>query len=130
MKLETALGISNPSHEEDELKRTADELGLSYKALLRAYESGSLEALPDVDWKQMKNTESWGTTSLKDAERIADSYDKDWQSILKALKNKNEIEAPIVLYRNNEPPYLIAGNTRLMFMRAMKIRPKVFKIKL
>ena len=131
MKLENALGrFTNPTHEEDELKRTANDLKINYKSLLKAYKSGSLGKLSNTDWKQMENTESWTTTSLRDAKRIANSYDKNWKSIAQGLKNKKTIEAPIVLYRLNQTPYLVAGNTRLMFMRAMKLKPKVFKVKL
>jgi hypothetical protein len=116
------------SKEESELRRTADEENLNYNRLLQAYQLGSLETLSEHDWKRMKNTESWDTTSLQKVKKVADSYGRDWNSLIKAFKQNKVIEAPIVLYRKGEAPYLVAGNTRLMCMRAMQIRPQIFKM--
>lgn len=116
--------------EEGELEKASEELGLSLKRLVEAFHLGELRPLSDGDWKRMNNTESWGTTSMEKVKEKSEYYERDFQSLTKAFKQNNSIEAPIVLKRQDATLYLVAGDTRLMCMRAMGIKPSVYVISL
>jgi hypothetical protein len=114
----TSLRFSAPSLPkiEKKLREVADELKLDYKQLLKAYQLGAIE---DVSNKTLDRIDI--NTDVTDS--------KEWNDLLKAFKQNNTVEAPILLYRENYPPQLIDGATKLGCMKVMKIEPKVFKIR-
>ena len=46
---------------------------------------------------------------------------------LQKTQSGGTLPAPIVLMQNNEP-YLVGGNTRLMVSRAMGVQPMILKV--
>jgi len=109
----------------EEFERTAEDLRIDKNKLIEAFKKGKLITLQDDVWEKIQNTDSWETTTLKDAQRLAKEYGKNLHSLIEA----KELPAAIVL-KNKNDYYLIAGNTRLMYSRANKINPKIFLITL
>lgn len=116
--------------EMEEIKRTAEELGLSLKELLAATQKGTLVVLDDRLWSQMENTDSWQTTNMDTVQQLGIEYERDVDQLVQAMKQGKTLPAPLVLIKPDGVPYLVGGNTRLMVSRALGIRPKVFLIKL
>jgi hypothetical protein len=110
----------------EELERTANELELNILHLKRAWRSGSLKTLKKEEWKNLENSDSWKTDSIERAIQLAKKYDRDIDSILLA----NKLPAPAILFRENEKPYLVSGNTRLMVCRALGYVPTIFSIEI
>ena len=116
-------------HEKGELQRTAEELQLAYPTLERAFDNAQLESLSDADWSLMTNTDSQGTWTKDDVITHIGS-NRDCTKIFGGLENGDELPAPIVLLRDNEPPYLIGGNTRLLACKALKIQPQILAVRI
>jgi hypothetical protein len=121
-------------HEHEELHRTAQELEIPYQGLLKSFFDGRLELLTDGEWMAMENTESFRVKNNDEARSIAKKYGRygadpnEWRLLLMGFANGDPVEAPIVLYRQDHNPYLVAGNTRLSLMRGNGITPMVWKI--
>ena|GEM_PF-3342051 len=114
--------------EVSEIYRTAEALKIDRKVLMKIVkESETLETLDDETWKRMKNSDSWETVTVDEANGRAYDYDRDIASVFEAMGK--ELPAPIVLMHDGTP-YLIAGNTRLMASRALKVRPKVLMVRM
>jgi len=122
-----------PTLEEEkaEIERTADELKIDVKTLLQAFEKAELEELADKDWLALQNTQSSDpNTTIKDARYICKGYGRNFKRIEKGLRNGHTFPAPLVLYRKNQPPYLIGGNSRLLGCRGLGLRPTVLALRL
>jgi hypothetical protein len=81
--------------------------------------------LSDDIWSKLENSDSYEVTSLDDAIKLAKQYDKDWKPTLDAIKNGTIIDPPMILNYDKTRYYLVGGNTRLMFYKALDIEPKV-----
>jgi hypothetical protein len=112
--------------EESEINRTAKALKLDPKALMKTVRGSKLEMLDDKTWKRLKNSDSWESDTVDEANGRAYDYDRDIASVFEGMGK--ELPAPIVLMHKNTP-YLIGGNTRLMASRALKVRPKVLMVR-
>lgn len=131
---------TGPSIEEemDEIERTSEALGLNIEALVTAAENATLEELDEKDWVTMINTDSkdasWKIEEVKEwlKSRTIDGQDdtRDIDRLLSGYEMGNRIPAPIVLFRQGEPPYLIAGNSRLLVARAKGDTPKILAIRM
>jgi hypothetical protein len=119
-----------PSIEEErhELERTAEAFGIEASELIEAAKQSKLEALDVQTWSQLENTDSYETDTIEKATELAHGYNRDIKSIEAALGSK--LPAPIVLFKDDEPPYLVAGNTRLMVARAYGITPQVLAVRI
>jgi hypothetical protein len=113
------------AREHEEVMRTAEENNLSPTAVERAFKHAKTVKLTDSLWESLENTDSWETTSLEKAAALAESYGRDWESIVDGLTSGAEIPRPLVLKKKDGSLALVAGNTRLMVMRALGIRPEV-----
>jgi hypothetical protein len=107
--------------ENEEIERTADELGLPYDVVYNSFASGKEVTLTDEMWSRLENTDSYDIDSEEEAIELAHHYGKDIQSILAAEKTP---PALILQYSPNKY-YLVGGNTRLMVARAKGINPQV-----
>ena len=118
------------SEEYEEMERTSEDLGIDLHEIEDGYENGSLIDLTDDIWEKMENTDSWNIRDLQHAKEYAEEYDKDIESIIEGFESGNRLPAPIVLIKSDGVPYLIAGNTRLMVARALKVIPKVVMVRI
>ncbi|MEK7648103.1 MAG: hypothetical protein AAB384_03670 [Patescibacteria group bacterium] len=116
--------------EQGEFFRTAEELHVNAGELLVACEQGALEPLSDSDWEVMMNTDSRDTTWQLQEVITHIGSKRDVDKIIEGFQTGAGIPAPVVLFREGEPPYLIGGNTRLLVARAMGIRPKIWAVHL
>ena len=107
--------------ENEEIERTADDLGLPYDVVYNSLVNGDEVTLTDEIWSRLENTDSYDINSEEEAIELAQYYGKDYKSILSAEKTP---PALILQYSPNKY-YLIGGNTRLMFARAKGINPQV-----
>jgi ParB-like chromosome segregation protein Spo0J len=122
--------------EEEEFELTASEIGDDYEetlsSLINGYWNSTIEVLTDEEWSQMENTDSWGLETEEAIYNVIGGYGRSNERILKhslePLRNGGVVETPIVLYMENYPPYLIAGNTRLSACKVLGITPMVTKI--
>lgn len=118
------------SEEHEEMERTSKELGIDLQEIVDGYKNGSLEELNNDMWQMMENTDSWDIKDLEAARRYAEEYGKDIENIIDGFKKGKELPAPIVLIKDDKVPYLIAGNTRLMVAKALKVVPKVVIVRI
>ena len=115
-----------------EIERTAHTFVASeaeYPAKLRevidSISTAEFEELTQEMWAQLENTESWEQVRpghIEDAQKFAEEYKRDWQSLLQAMKEGSPIKAPIIIVNPDGIPYLVSGNTRLMLSRALEVR--------
>lgn len=112
--------------EESEINRTAKTLKIDPKALMERVKGSKLEVLDDKTWKKLKNSDSWESDTVDEANGRAYDYDRDIASVFEGMGK--ELPAPIVLMHKGTP-YLIGGNTRLMASRALKVRPEVLMVR-
>ncbi len=123
--------------EHGELERTAEELGMSLEDLIEAFQRGQLEELPADTWRTLQNADSRDETWTLDEvlkwiperNEIQDDEPRDVDRVVKGFDLKNNMPSPVVLFRTNQPPYLIGGNTRHLVARAKKIIPKIFALR-
>ncbi|MGB0757859.1 MAG: hypothetical protein ACPGO5_05440 [Patescibacteria group bacterium] len=129
-----------PSLEEElgELQNAAENLGIDERVIISAFESGALEELADEDWSSMVNAdsrdESWTLPEVRDwikeRNNLQSDNDRKVDMIIEGFEAGASLPAATVLYRHNERPYLIGGNTRLLVARGKGIRPHVFALRL
>ena len=111
--------------EESEIERTAQEFNIPLEDLKYAFIAGGMIILSDDIWSKLKNTDSYDIKSLKDAIRLAKKYGKNWESTLAGIKAGKTLDPPMILNYDKTKYYLVGGNTRLMFYKALGITPKV-----
>lgn len=76
-------------------------------------------------WGKLENTDSYKVKSLEEAEKIAKTHGKDFESIIQEIEANKSSPAPIIIKWENNAYELISGNTRLMIANAIKIIPEV-----
>jgi cytidyltransferase-like protein len=113
------------AREESEIERTADVFNIPLEDLKYAFIAGSMVILSDDIWSKLENSDSYEVTSLNDAIKAAKGYGKNWKPTLDAIKNGTIIDPPMILNYDQNRYYLVGGNTRLMFYKALGIEPKV-----
>lgn len=121
--------------ERGEFERTSEELGIPIERLVEAFHRASLEELSDADWNQLQNADSRDPSWTLDdviAYRTTDDRPerRDVLRIVEGMKRGDALPAPIVLYRDGRPPYLVAGNTRLLVARTSGRRPSVLAVRI
>lgn len=104
------------------------------KALERFYSKSNLTELTDIIWKNLENTDSYAIHNLDDIKKaimgnFASSGSRDVESVIKEFLS-GSVRAPIILcYNSNKNYTLVAGNTRLMVARMLRVKPKCVFIK-
>jgi len=111
--------------EEEEIERTAQEFNVPIPDMQYAFIAGNIVVLSDDIWSKLENSDSWEVNSLEDAVKLANKYGKDWKPTLTAIKANKAINPPLVLNYDKDKYYLVGGNTRLMFHKALNKIPKV-----
>ncbi len=116
--------------EEEEITRTAHALGISVKLIANAFEKAGLEELNDAVWSAMKNCDSreGGWTIERVKQHLQGSRDVEW--LEKIIKGNKSLDAAGVLFRSNERPYLMWGNSRLLVCRVTNVHPQIVAVRL
>jgi len=111
--------------EESEIERTAEHFNIPIPDVRYAFTAGSMAVLSDNIWSKLENSDSYEVNSLDDAIKLATEYGKDYKPTLDAIKADKTINPPMVLNYDKDKYYLVGGNTRLMFYKALGKTPKV-----
>lgn len=121
------------SAEQEEFERTIREFDSSRKRFLtnlaylkEQYKTASVIELSNEDWKAMQNTDSWETTTRKKIQLAinANNESRDLTRVFNQFA-AGKVKAPIAIRLEDNTLYLVAGNTRLMIARVLKISPKI-----
>lgn len=128
-----------PSFEEEmgEFEGASERLGISVELLREAFDQASLEDLMDADWSELQNSDSrdpsWTLDEIVQwlGNRKIDGADqsRDVDRLLQGFDSGSELPAPIVVFRKDAPPHLVAGNSRLLVSRAKGVTPKVLALR-
>jgi len=113
------------ANEESEIERTAEHFNIPIPDVRYAFTAGSMVVLSDDIWSKLENSDSYEVNSLDDAIKLAIEYSKDYKPTLDAIKADKTINPPMVLNYDKDKYYLVGGNTRLMFYKALGKTPKV-----
>jgi len=112
--------------EETEIERTAQDFNIPIPDVRYAFQAGSMVVLSDDIWSKLENSDSYSVNSLDDAIKLAKEYGKNWKPTLDAIKDDDAVVTPpMVLNYDKDKYYLVGGNTRLMFYKALGKIPKV-----
>lgn len=125
------INFINPNYETEisEIERIEKEFGLNKKQIEKIKKQFVEPKLTNFNSKELDNSDYFLVKTFDDIVELVNKYDKDIDKLLEQFE-KGEIEAPIVLFRTKKNPYLIGGNTRLMLLKFLNIKPKVLKIKI
>ena len=111
--------------EENEIERTGEEFNVPLEDLKFAFIAGKMVILSEDIWAKLENSDSWEVKTIDDAIKLAEEYNKNWRPTYEAIKAGKDIDPPMVLNYADTHYYLVSGNTRLMFYKALGITPKV-----
>ncbi len=97
--------------------------------LKKEYNKAQVNTLRDIVWRGLENTDSY---PIKDFSSIQKAIMQNAGSsgkrllwpILKEIED-GTVRAPIIMRYSGEPWTLVAGNTRLMLCRLLKVQPSV-----
>jgi hypothetical protein len=124
-QVQSDIFVDLVAREESEVERTAQVFNIPLEDLKYAFIAGGMIILSDDIWSKLENTDSYNITSIEDAVKLANQYGKKWKSTLSAIKNSEVLDPPMILNYDKDRYYLVGGNTRLMFYKALGIEPKV-----
>ena len=124
------MDTTSPYHdlvvsELDEIDRTAQTFNVPINDLQYAFEAGRENILTDDVWSKLENSDSYQIKNLEQAIKLANKYKKDWRSIVRAIQDEKQLPLPLVLNYAKDKYYLVGGNTRLMFYKALGVQPIV-----
>jgi cytidyltransferase-like protein len=124
------MDVTSPYHdlvvsELGEIDRTAQTFNVPINDLQYAFEAGRENILTDDVWSKLENSDSYQIKNLEQAIKLANKYKKDWRSIVRAIQNEKQLPLPLVLNYAKDKYYLVGGNTRLMFYKALGVQPIV-----
>lgn len=122
--------VPDEKHIEDELKLAACLFNSNYKLIINKMKKTTPKFLSDDLWKELDNTLSWNVTTLEKAQEIADEYGYHYNDSLFGFKNNRDMNLPVIVIKKDLKPYLVSGETELLFAGAFKIKPKVLIINL
>jgi hypothetical protein len=124
-QVQSDIFVDLVAREGSEIERTAQVFNIPLEDLKYAFIAGEMIILSDDIWSKLENTDSYNITSIEDAVKLANQYGKKWKSTLSAIKNSEVLDPPMILNYDKDRYYLVGGNTRLMFYKALGIEPKV-----
>lgn len=120
--------------EKREFERTAKEFSdgdpkaikENIKFLKSAYQKSSVVKLIPTNWSKMTNTDSWKTDTFAKIRNafIRNNEYRDLSRLSEQFAD-GKVSAPIAIKLGSGKLYLIAGNTRLMMCKALKINPNI-----
>ena len=113
----------------EEIERTKQDLNLTNDQVNEIKEKFKTEELTVLNYKKIDNSDYGNVKSFDDVLNLVKKYGKDINRLLDKF-SEGEVEAPIILSIDNKKPYLIGGNTRLMLLQSLNIKPKILKIKI
>ena len=100
---------------------------LSY--LQAQYNKARPVSLIDGDWRKLENTDSFETNTMEKVYEAlkTNNEPRDVDRILRQYVS-GSVSCPIVMKFADNRLVLVAGNTRLMIARVLKIKPKIILV--
>ncbi len=126
------------AEEMGELEGAAEALGVELKTLIEVFNDAQLEILNRADWASLRNgdsrDETWTLDEvvswIRQRNNLQEDADRDVQRVIDGCEKGDSIPAPIVIFKEGDDPFLVAGNTRLLVARAKKLIPKVLVLRI
>ena len=115
-------------HIEAEIKLAACLFDSTYDDIISKLRISKPVTLTDEIWSKLDNTLSWGVTTPEKAQEIADEYGYHYNDAMFGYTKNREVTLPVIIYAKKMKPYMISGETELLFASAFKIKPKVLVI--
>jgi hypothetical protein len=119
---------SSSYYEREEIERTISELNLTISAseLIDKFKKAPDVKIPPSILQRLENTDYNEVESEDDIKGLLKQYGRDSNNINKIKKEleSNKSYPPLILNYNHKY-YLVAGNTRLMVMKVLNIKPIV-----
>jgi hypothetical protein len=93
------------------------------------YNKARKVSIIDSDWRRLENTDSFGTNTMEEVYTALkrNNAPRDVDRILRQYVSGN-VSCPIVMKFSDNRLVLVAGNTRLMIARVLKIKPKIILV--
>jgi hypothetical protein len=124
--------LPNLDGSQENLNALSDELFINKQNIINSFNNGKVSYLPASKIEKISNVNLGKIESFLDVVDFIQSkqksnpeYVRDWISIRDAIKNKEPIEAPIIM-KYKKDYYLLDGQIRLMIARIIGVTPKVF----
>lgn len=117
-------------HIEDQLKLASCLYHISYRDLIKKLEKAKEEILTNDVWSDLDNTLSFQVKTVEKAKELADEYGHHYNDVLFGYVNDRSVTLPVIIMKNAMKPYVVSGETELLFASAFKIKPKVLFVKL
>jgi len=93
-----------------------EEHQISKDRIKNAFDQGELRPLIDAEWKHLQ--------------KLDIDFTREFNTLQKAMKYKNTVEAPTVIQVKNRKPVLVGDDVWLMCMKAMGLKPMVYWVSL
>lgn len=105
------------------------QINENFILLQQLYNKASKVPLVDRDWRKLGNTDSFETDTMQEvyAALKRNNAPRDVDRILRQYVS-GSVSCPIVIKFGDGRLELVAGNTRLMLARVLKIRPKIILV--
>ena len=117
--------------ERGEYQRHAPRFGLTAEELEGYIKTnGHLISMSEELYDTLQNTQMREVENVEDLDRIGKENNKDFEGIKSGIEQGAQFNAPIVVHKENEDPWLIAGNTRLVAAAAYDLPVQVWYVKL
>lgn len=137
------IDYKKPSYnvEESEIERIKGEFNLSEDQIEIIKNQFEKNKIVNLKYTEIDNSDYSSVENFDQVLELVKKYGKDIDRLLTQFE-KGEIEAPVILIKKGknpelidanakkENPYLIGGNTRLMLLKALGMKPKVLEIKI
>lgn len=135
------INYIKPSYsiEESEIERITKEFGLTENEVEAIKKQFEQNKIVNLKYTEIDNSDYSSINDFDQVLELVKKYKKDIDRLLTQFE-KGEIEAPVILIKKGkkpelidaekEKPYLIGGNTRLMLLKALGMKPKVLEIKI
>lgn len=117
-------------HIEDQIRLAACLYDTTYEDLISKLRSSKEITLTDAIWVDLQNTLSWHVATPEKAQEVADEYGYHYNDAMFGYMNDRKVTLPVVIYKKGTNPYLVSGETELLFASAFKVKPKVIVISL
>lgn len=109
--------------------KASQKLQISFDKIISAFNKGVLIQLQGDWYNHISNCDACDIESIEDAINICKLYGQEFERVLDGLRTNVYMAAPILL-KCKRDYYCIAGNVRLMFCKALGIKPTVYVITL
>ena len=120
--------IPDEKHIEDQLRLASCLFDVSYDFLVKKLKTTRPVTLTDKIWAKLDNTLSYHVTTPEKAQSVSDEYGYHYNDAMFGYMNDREVTLPVMVYKKGQNPYVVSGETELLFASAFKLKPKVLMI--